>query len=975
MKKKYILQYKIFAYIMFILIFILMFLNNGKENFVIAEEKGDFEMTDKDFLSCYEIDVDFEISNNAVIVSYYADDNVTDLHAYRIVKKEGVELKAGEIVLQPEEDNPCLLTLQETYTIEEDGEGNYEVIYYLLDELSDVEQLEHITYKEVSFVLDGSAPELIILGVPDENMTKDTVELDFQIIENNPDFRQYKVYVTRSDLDTEEAWTDVCEWSEWEQEKHKAQRKITYEKEGKYEVTFDAVDRAGNKSSEKVEFCIDHTAPIISEVTYSDQNGRIGAIYNKICSNQKIRVDFKVTDQVAGVNDREVYVTVGKPDNKGKEIYVAHKAMESFYYVYVPTDLNVDEFSNVITIWGNDMLGNESCLSSAHIIYNLDKPQIQMQCDRDYTVWTNQDVTFHTTVSDDKSGLREITYKINGKVAEKIVFHEPVYSYDYELTASENAEKATGYAVTVEAVNNNGTGNFVKRQVYIDKEKPNIIISGVENGAHYNTNQIIETTVHDISYKDTKTVYKVKRVLDGKTYTMSLPVFYSCQYEDIEKWEIKEEGSYQIYAVTTDGAGNQSKSNMLNFVLDKTAPKVKVSGVKEGSMNKTAVSLDFFCEESFYATNEVNIQIERTLDGNTTKKAVSGFQGQDKSSSMRYTFQEDGTYKVTISATDKAGNAAKSKTITFSVDVTRPEIYITGTENYEQWKRPVTIRFVIKESYFKGNHIRVWGMCKDIEGNITRLEIPQIVSAGKTSALIHTFDQDGIYTILIDSRDEAGNHESSQIHFTVDQTKPQISGVKQFDGGYYQKFKLCDTLEEVFKDLTVVSYRILLNGIEYNGTDEITEEGKYLLFVDVKDELGHDSNEMAEFIIDHTPPKVIFSGVKDGELVKEKGTVTLALVNKEDEITGVRMNGEDYGADTRSLAFYECGAYHIEVDCIDKAGNAVTENIHFVYNTPETMVLLFGKAGMFVGIAGILVLVWFIRKNGRKRGFDESSSI
>ena len=164
-----------------------------------------------------------------------------------------------------------------------------------------------------------------------------------------------------------------------------------------------------------------------------------------------------------------------------------------------------------------------------------------------------------------------------------------------------------------------------------------------------------------------------------------------------------------------------------------------------------------------------------------------------------------------------------------------------------------------------------------------------------------------------------------------------------------------------------MSYRILLNGVEYDGTTPVTEEGKYNLSVEVEDELGHKSTESAEFIIDHTAPKVIFTGVKDGESVTESGAVTLSLTNPEDEITSVSMNGITYDADTRQLEYTEYGNYRIDVDCVDKAGNQVVRSIHFTYHNPLTTMILFAIMGGLIVMTCIWLWVRSIRKEKEEK--------
>ena len=222
------------------------------------------------------------------------------------------------------------------------------------------------------------------------------------------------------------------------------------------------------------------------------------------------------------------------------------------------------------------------------------------------------------------------------------------------------------------------------------------------------------------------------------------------------------------------------------------------------------------------------------------------------------------------------------------------------------------------------------------------------MNSGKVSSLRQEFVKDGVYDLVVSSKDEAGNTDKKEVHFTIDKNAPEIYLVESFDGGYYQDFQLSEDLDNIFKDLTVISYKILLNGIEYNGIDKITDEGKYNLYVEATDELGHNTVKTAEFIIDHTAPKVIFTGVKNGETLHEKGQVLLSLTNTDDEIVSVRLNGEELGADIRCIDYTEYGSYKIDVDCQDRAGNKVTRSIYFVYANPFTIAVVGGVAVVLI---------------------------
>lgn len=824
-----------------------------------------------------------------------------------------------------------------------------------------------------TIVVDKTRPELSISGIASGKMTREPVTITYQVTDKNHAFENYCVKVERTTLDgTEEIILEQngADWTQTgydpkAQQEYCTQKTSVYTKEGNYTITLEGTDKAGNAGVvQTIRFSIDKTAPVISDITYSDVSGVLLPKYNTIFSNKVIQVQFRVTDSVVGVDDSLVYATLGEAKDRGEDtpLYIAKKGIGDYYYLYVPSDLALTEYDGVLTLWANDCLRNETNAQTLRFVQNTDKPFITMDCDLDYTKWHNKDVTFHTKVGDVKSGLQKVSYYIDGKQVKEVVFTEPVTEYAYDLTAKKTADTVSGYKVEVQVTNNNGTTDTAQRYVYIDKEKPAVQLSGIENGSYANTSRTLITHMEDVSYKNTITQYYITRVLDGKTYTEHINAVTLGKYERDVRTTIRKEGRYQIYAVTTDSAGNRTKSNTLRFVIDKTAPKLAISGIRNGSVNGKDVSLKFELTDSFYTSTQSVITIEKTLDGKTEKTQITDFPKTGKHSVRNYDFREDGTYRITFVAVDKAGNRSKTEQISFTIDKTKPKIEITGTTNYQQWDKPVTVTFAVEESYYSGNRVSIRGERQDINGNVEEVELPSFLSNAKKSSLIQTFREDGIYDFEITTKDEAGNEEKKEIHFVLDQNAPEIHHVSEYQGGYYQEFKIADTLEEIFKDLTVVSYRILLNGIEYDGTTPVTEEGKYNLSVVVTDELGHENTENAEFIIDHTAPKVIFTGVKDKQTVSESGTVTLSLTNPEDEIIGVTMNGTEYGADTRQLDYSEYGVYKIDVECVDKAGNRIVRSIQFIYHNPLTTMFVLAIMGGLIVVTCIWLWVRSIRK-------------
>lgn len=771
---------------------------------------------------------------------------------------------------------------------------------------------------------DEIPPAVELLCIDEDGKAKEEILCHITISEE--DFPNCKniIYVERTDFQNKTEQTTI----EDVVFENGVKKEVAFSEEGYYQIYVQSTDGTGNETvSEMITFLIDRTMPNITV----DTGGMIenGCYETK---KEKRNITFEIEDYSLIKDSCKVTIL----HNMEREKIVSCEWTESSEgrKTTVVLDETFEEGSYKIMASAQDEAGNEMVKEWNFVIDNT-PAEVEMKCDTDCEKWTDQDVVFQTRIEDSVSGIKEIVYKIKGEVVKKLSFEERIYSYYQEVVASEEADKASGYSVVVEVTNWAGLKQTVKRQVYIDKTKPEITLSGVRNGEYYADNQFITTNVIDMSYKGTKTEYYVTHILDGKSKEIKIDAFVSGKYEDRCVRELTQEGRYEIYAIATDSVGNNMKSNTLSFVIDKTAPVVEVHGIEEDAMTADTVTLQLCCRESFYETNEVVLEIERTLDGKTTTERVDGVLKDGKKSVMEKQFAKDGTYHVTIWAKDRAGNPAQEEQITFSVDKTKPEIGITGTENYQLWSEPMSLRFRVVESYYKDNQVVISGTRKDMDGKVETLYIPMIRNSGKVSGMLQTFEEDGIYEIQMRAKDQAGNENSMNVHFVIDRTNPEIFRVGKYDGGYYTSFRLADSMEDIFKDLTVVSYQIRLNGVEYNGTDEITQEGKYNLQVEVQDELGHASRKSVEFIIDHTPPQIRFGGVTEGEKVQMAGTVSLALADADDRITGVRVNGVEQDADVRELSYTEEGAYRIEVDCEDKAGNKATETLSFLYDSVE----------------------------------------
>lgn len=193
------------------------------------------------------------------------------------------------------------------------------------------------------------------------------------------------------------------------------------------------------------------------------------------------------------------------------------------------------------------------------------------------------------------------------------------YSFDHNtwLTYTEPFKvvaNTTVYVRTIDFAGNTNESNLAISN--IDKTAPVISIAAPAEGGTY-----IKVTP-DVSVNEG--TYTMK--LDDKAYTGG---------------EITTEGNHVLVVSAVDPAGNTS-SKTVNFIIDKTAPVVSISGVEDGKEYNNKVAAEI-------TSNEGKLTV--TLDGNA-------YNGDDITSL--------GTHSLIAAAVDNAGNST-TITVRFTI--------------------------------------------------------------------------------------------------------------------------------------------------------------------------------------------------------------------------------------------------------------------------------------------------------------------
>lgn len=517
---------------------------------------------------------------------------------------------------------------------------------------------------------------------------------------------------------------------------------------------------------------------------------------------------------------------------------------------------------------------------------------------------------------------------------------------------------------TLEYYTEDAAGNVRKasKNIYIDKTAPILKVSGVQEKNHYNSSATMDLEVEEAVYKYATVSIDVNRTIDGKRMSVPSQKFELDQVRSHKKMVFSEEGSYEVSVQVTDKAGNKSEKIVRTFVVDKTAPVIHASAGSEKFFSKNA-KVDIEVIENNYKESDVTISAFRVLDGSKKKVAVSGLNKTGKTSRVTEVFQEDGAYEVIVSAKDKAGNKAKEQKLSFMIDKTKPEISFAGVREKQVAGESVTLKTTIKELNPVDKTTTVQVKKKDMDGVWSDIDNKQIVFEGASGDYQGVFNEEGVYEITVKAKDKAKNLADKKIIFTIDKSAPIVEGLEKYDGQYVSGFDWKKEETAKVRDLTVVEQHVYVNGEEKVGDFSLKEDGKYVLELRAKDQLGQVEEKKIEFMIDATAPEITAT-MQGGEnivpaeantVVNEEGKVILSVADEQDCLESVLVNGENCKLEKNSqqceVEIDTIGTYDIEACAVDQVGNKTVFSTKVKYEKKNTELLWLGA------LAAVIVLV------------------
>ncbi len=284
---------------------------------------------------------------------------------------------------------------------------------------------------------------------------------------------------------------------------------------------------------------------------------------------------------------------------------------------------------------------------------------------------------------------------------------------------------------------------------------------------------------------------------------------------------VSTNGTQTVYERISDMAGNTTTSTR-TIRLDTTPPSLSLSIPPADGSN------------GWFVSGPVTASASAT-------DATSGVSGSASinGGGVSFTASADGTYNLTATVSDIAGNTASSSG-TISLDTTPPSLSVSvpPADGLNGW--------------FVSGPVTVSASATDATSGVNSLSI----NAGSST---FTASADGTYALSVVTTDNAGNSTSTGRTVRLDTTPPSLSiSVPPADGSngwYISPVTLTGSGSDATSGLASIQYR-LDGGAWISGASLSVPNGVHVVEFQASDVAGNQISESHTIFVDTTPPTV-----------------------------------------------------------------------------------------------------------------------
>jgi hypothetical protein len=545
-------------------------------------------------------------------------------------------------------------------------------------------------------------------------------------------------------------------------------------------------------------------------------------------------------------------------------------------------------------------------------------------------------------------------------------------SYTFNL-ASTNGYAADGdYQITVRAYDKAGNVSSARTLSFrVDNTNPvvDLAISGGTQGGkqpradgtdyYYRSDVTVSFAVDEENFNASGVT--VTDTLGGQTTPVSV-AWSHVGDRYVAAATFSSEGAHVISIGAADMTGNAATGKSISFCLDKTAPVVSLAldglayNESTGVVYLTAdASVTAAVADMTEDAGDLNIQIIETKPDQS-----AGNPSYVQTSNRSFGFSDEADYTVNFYAIDMAGNQSATRTVTFRVDKTVPELSITGTPGGGTTANATTVTFTLNEAFWwdAGGSVSIYRKAGDGKDEALYKTI-DINPTAYSSSVTESLSDTGVYRLEFTANDKVGHTTETSQSFTIDRDAPVVTlqGVNNYDITNDSVSFMAQVEDDFYSSKHVTIYGSVVdssgksNTIDfgtYNNSGnptiinrQFSEDGIYDIEVVSEDAAGNSQTNKIHFTIDKSDPEIGDLSAYDGTILNEfNWDIDLEDLVSDLTVCDIHMylNGSEYDG----VSDIEDGSYTLLITAEDELGHYVEKSVSFVLDTKAPVFIVTG---------------------------------
>ncbi len=557
------------------------------------------------------------------------------------------------------------------------------------------------------------------------------------------------------------------------------------------EVVLHVRDFAGNVTTKSMELKIDISRPVI-QLSYDNNHAKNEKYFseNRIATITICERNFRAEDVQIQIENSE---SVIPRKSEWKKMQGTENLDNTKWTLDIPY---TEEGDYIFDIKYCDLAGNWNCKvdygsSVSPMRFTIDKTRPTLQVRYDNYKAKNENYYGDERVAtieikEHNLDINDIIISLSVGFGDEQMEVPKVQGWnrngDFHTASISYAEDGT-YTFYIEVVDKAGNKSmdYVEETFCIDTVLPSVVIQGVEHQTFNPDEMHLEIICTDENYTEEQIVVTLKKygenvenILFEKKY-LEHGVHYV--YEPIPR-EKDLDGNYNLQVKMTDRAGNCTEKT-IQFSVNRFGSSYQL-GEETRKINRTYLHtpVDLVVEETnvnklisrkmLLFKNGKTILLEEGKDYLVKSEQNAGGKHQYTYTILKENFKENGSYQVSISSEDEAGNFSANDDneglgeIRFGIDNVKPVLVVYNLENGNVYETDLwTVHMSVKDN-FNLQKVEVYlddGICKTWRDQ----ELKNLEESNREFSFDIAGNSLAAHHVKIVCFDEAGNESIEEI--------------------------------------------------------------------------------------------------------------------------------------------------------------------------------------------------------------------